>query len=75
MAKYMTQQMSSSKATPKTYYRKQTQPHPSHEETGRFTRDAKQDYARFNHISVNQVVAGTFRSSQGIPSGRNTYEI
>ena len=75
MAKYMTQQMSSSNTTPKTYYRKQTQPHPSHTETGKFTNDAKQNYATFNHISVRQVVAGTFKSSQGRPSGRNTYEI
>ena len=71
----MTQSMSSSKTETIIYYRKQTGSHPSHTESGNFTRDAKSNYATFNHISENDVVEGTYRSSQGVPTGRKTYEL
>lgn len=41
MAKYMVQKMSSGTLKAITYYRKQTQDHPSHDESGRFTQDAQ----------------------------------
>ncbi len=75
MAIYMTQQMSSANTIPITYYRKQSQPHVSHEESGAFTQAAKQNYAQFNNINIDQVDAGTYRSGQGVPTGGKTYEI
>jgi len=75
MPQYMTQTMSSGTLPPKLYYRRQTQPHVSHEESGRFTQDAKNNYAAFNHIPVNQVVEGTYHSGQGVPTAPNRYEI
>lgn len=71
----MTQAMSSDNTIKITYYRKQTQPHPSHDETGQFTQDAELNYSEFNHIELSQVEKGTFRSSQGIPTGGKTFEI
>ena len=75
MALYMTQPMSSPKTETITYYRKQSQPHPSHAESGAFTQAAKSNYATFNHISETDVIEGTYRSSQGVPTGGKTYEI
>jgi hypothetical protein len=75
MAKYMTQRMSSGKLPPKTYYRKQTQDHVTHEESGAFTQAAKSNYARFNNIHEDAVDLGTYRSGQGIPTGVGTFEI
>jgi hypothetical protein len=75
MPKYMTQKMSSGKLPTKTYYRKQTQDHVSHEESGAFTQAAKSNYAQFNHIDEAAVVEGTYKSGQGIPTGGGTFEI
>lgn len=72
---YMVQSMSSGSLPAKTYYRKQTVAHPSHVETGNFTQAAMDNYASFNHINVRDVVAGTFRSGQGVPTGKNTFQI
>ena len=70
----MTQPMSTPNTTKITYYRKQSA-HPSHEESGAFTAAAKSNYATFNNISKNTVDEGTYKSSQGIPTGGKTYEI
>lgn len=75
MAKYMTQCMSSGLLTKITYYRKQSNSHPSHEESGAFTTDAIADYATTNSIEKSAVEEGTYRSNQGIPSGGTTEEI
>lgn len=75
MALYMTQSMASPNTVKITYYRQQSQPHPSHEESGAFTAAAKSNYASFNHISEGSVEVGTYRSSQGVPTGGKTYEI
>ena len=75
MAMYMTQSMSSPKTMLITYYRKQAHGHPSHAESGKFTNDARSNYAKFNNISEGVVTVGTYRSSQGIPIGGKTYEI
>lgn len=47
----------------------------SHDESGAFTQDAKQNYSTFNNLNVDQVVEGTFKSSQGVPTGGKVYEI
>ncbi|NER38845.1 MAG: hypothetical protein F6J93_33645 [Oscillatoria sp. SIO1A7] len=75
MALYMVQPMSSGTLPKKTYYRKQTSTHVSHDESGRFTQDAKSNYATFNHIPESKVVPGKFMSGQGKPSGSGTFEI
>jgi len=75
MALYLTQKMSSGTLPAITYYRKQINDHPSHTETGKFTQDAKNNYATFNHIPVANVIEGAFKSGQGIPTGGKTYEI
>lgn len=75
MALHMTQPMSSPKTETITYYRKQSKPHVSHEESGAFTEAAKSNYATFNNISRTDVTEGTYRSSQGVPTGGKTYEI
>lgn len=75
MADYMTQKMSSGTLIPITYYRKQTQPHPSHEESGAFTSAAKNNYATFNNIPESEVEEGAYKSSQGVPTGGKTYKI
>ncbi|OOE76072.1 hypothetical protein [Salinivibrio sp. ML290] len=75
MANYMVQSMSSDKTIPITYYRKQSQPHVTHQESEAFTRDAIDNYAEFNHLELNQVVAGHYRSSQGVPTSGKVYEI
>ena len=74
MAKYMTQKMSSGTLAAVTYYRKQSA-HPSHSESGKFTQDAIDDYARANNIPASDVDKGTYRSDQGVPQGGNTCEI
>lgn len=75
MALYMTQPMASPNTIKITYYRKQSQPHPSHEESGAFTAAAKSNYATFNHIPGSDVEEGIYKSSQGVPTGGKTYEI
>lgn len=70
----MTQKMSSGTLAAITYYRKQSA-HPSHEESGKFTQDAIDDYAQKNNIQADQVDKGTYRSDQGVPQGGNTCEI
>ena len=72
---YMTQTMSSGTLPTKLYYRAQTQEHVSHDESSRFTQDAKQNYATFNHIVVGNVVEGTYRSGQGVPTADNRFQI
>lgn len=74
MALYMTQKMSSGILQVTTYYRKSSA-HPSHEESSKFTRDAKQAYADLHGIEVASVEAGTYKSGQGVPIGGNTEEI
>jgi hypothetical protein len=69
MPSYMTQKMSSGRLKATTYYRKQTQPHVSHDESGRFTQDAKRDYATERGVAESAVEVGTFKSGQGIPTG------
>jgi hypothetical protein len=71
MPNYMTQKMSSGTRTPITYYRKQTQAHVTHKESGAFTQAAKTSYAATNNLTVGQVEAGTFKSGQGVPTGSN----
>jgi hypothetical protein len=75
MAYYMTQVMSSVRCEPCNYYRKQSSEHVSHVESGKFTGDAMNNYAVFNHIPVVSVVAGRYMSEQGVPTGGKTYEI
>ena len=75
MALYMTQPMSSPNTIKITYYRKQTQPHVSHSESGAFTADAKAIYADSNNIPQSEVEVGTFRSSQGVPTSGETCKI
>ena len=75
MANYMTQKMSSGTLQAITYYRKQKQPHPSHDETRAFTQTAKAKYAEIHNISSDQVEAGKFKSSQGTPTDPNAQEI
>ena len=75
MAVYLTQKMSSGQLLPITYYRQQKTEHPSHTDTGKFTQDAKSNYAKFNHISEDQVEVGVFKSRQGKPTSGKTYEI
>jgi len=75
MALYMTQSMDTAKTIKITYYRKQTQPHPSHAESGAFTDAAKANYAEFNSIPESDVEEGTYRSSQGVPTAGKVYEI
>jgi len=75
MPNYMTQTMSSPKTELITYYRKQKNQHPSHDESGAFTQAAQFNYATFNRIEENQVVVGPYRSGQGVPTGGKTWEI
>lgn len=72
---YLVQKMSSGTLPVKNYYRRQTTDHPSHDETERFTHDAKMNYAKFNHIFEEKVEVGKFLSGQSKPTGSNTYEI
>ena len=75
MPNYMTQTMSSPNTTTKLYYRRQTQDHPTHTESGQFTEYARTNYASFNNIAPNLVASGTYRSGQGVPDTPNSYEI
>jgi hypothetical protein len=75
MAIYMTQQMSSEKCIPITYYKKQSSEHVSHTESGAFTTAAKTNYSAFNHVAVGKVVAGAYKSGQGVPTGGKTFEL
>ncbi|NHZ32918.1 MULTISPECIES: hypothetical protein [Massilia] len=74
MAKYMTQKMSSGVLQATTYYQAQSD-HPSHGESGAFTRAATSDYATVHNITVAEVEVGTYKSNQGVPTGGNTKEI
>ena len=75
MADYMTQKMSSGTLTAITYYRKQSKPHVDHKESGKFTADAKANYATKNSIAQSAVDAGTYKSCQGVPTGGTTENI
>ncbi|MEG3790100.1 hypothetical protein V1318_08210 [Lysobacter sp. CCNWLW3] len=72
---YMTQSMSSGILPVIQYYRRQSQPHVSHAESGAFTTDATAAYATANNIATNAVVPGNYRSGQGRPANRNAVEI
>jgi hypothetical protein len=56
------------------YFRKQSA-HPSHAESGDFTRSAKADYATRNNIAEDDVETGTYRSGQGRPKDDEAVEI
>jgi hypothetical protein len=75
MPYYMTQKMSSGTLPARTYYRKQRNAHPSHEQSSAFTQDATDAYATLNNIAASAVVAGSYRSNQGVPTGSDTVEI
>lgn len=75
MPNYMTQSMSSAKTIKITYYRAQSQPHVSHQESGAFTNAAIANYAQFNHLNPQDVEPGTFKSGQGVPTGGKVFEI
>lgn len=75
MPKYMTQTMSEGAHPSVLYYRKQSQPHVSHAESGQFTRDAVDDYARTYDVPADQVEKGKYMSSQGRPRSDDAVEI
>lgn len=75
MPLYMTQKMSSGVKKPITFYRKQSSPHVSHEESSKFTTDAKSTYATERSVPVGSVEEGTYKSGQGVPTGGDTQEI
>lgn len=75
MALYMTQTMRSGMLPATLYYRKQSQPHPSHAETGAFTNAAIAAYAATHAIALNAVEVGNFRSGQGVPNNPNAVNI
>ena len=71
---YMTQTLRSGTLPAKTYYKRQTNPHVTHEESRAFTQAARQNYATFNHIAEEQVEVGPYQSGQGVPQGA-TFEL
>ncbi|MDN5870230.1 MAG: hypothetical protein L0H73_05860 [Nitrococcus sp.] len=75
MPKYMVQSMSAGILASSQYYRKQRTPHVTHDESERFTADAKADYANEHGIEMTNVVEGTYRSGQGVPNNPNTIPI
>ncbi len=75
MANYMNQPMSSGILKKITYYRKQSQKHPSHKESGKFTDDAVKHYAALNKIKKDHVEKGKYEKCKGIPTGGETCEI
>lgn len=75
MPNYMTQKMSSGTIKATTYYRRQKSDHPHHDETSKFTSDAKTDYATAHGIEEDEVEGGKFASNQGIPTGGDIKKI
>lgn len=75
MPLYMTQKTSSGNLPAITYYRRQTQPHVTHVESGAFTQAAQLAYAATNHVPVGAVDLGTYKSGQGVPTGGNVEQI
>ena len=71
MPLYMTQKTSAGTLPATTYYRRQTQPHVSHVESGAFTLAAQQAYAVAHTLPVADVVLGSYKSGQGVPVGGN----
>lgn len=69
MALYMTQKMSSGILAAVTYYRKQKNEHPSHDESGAFTSAAVRHYAGANNIEESEVEQGKYQKCQGVPNG------
>jgi hypothetical protein len=68
MPSYMTQKMSSGSHKAILYYRKQTQPHVTHTESGKFTTDATNAYmATYNITDSSKVELGDYKSGQGRP--------
>ncbi|WP_211371874.1 hypothetical protein [Marilutibacter maris] len=57
------------------YYRKQSQPHVSHTESGKFTTDAVKTYAETYDVPVDDVEKGKYMSSQGKPKSSTAVEI
>lgn len=75
MPHYMVQSMSSGALSTIVYYRRQSSAHVTHAESGGFTQDAINNYAQRQHIAINQVVEGRYRSGQGRPNNPNAEEI
>lgn len=75
MPLYMTQKTSSGRLPAITYYRRQTQPHVSHVESGAFTQAAQVAYAATNHVAVGEVELGAYHSGQGVPTGGKVEQI
>ncbi len=75
MAAYMTQKTSAGVKPATLYYRKQTVPHPTHDESSAFTTAAKTAYAGANQIAVNLVELGAYMSGQNKPSSNNAVEV
>ncbi len=69
MPKYMVQSVESGTLGKITYYRKQTQDHVSHDESGRFTQDAQARYRTDKNLAGTAAVElGSYKSGQGVPS-------
>lgn len=75
MPLYMTQKTSSGVLPAITYYRRQTQPHVSHVESGAFTQAAQLAYATAKQVPVGAVELGAYKSGQGVPTGGNVEQI
>jgi hypothetical protein len=75
---YMTVNVQYESLPKKTYYRKQSSDHVSHDESGAFSADAKMNYVTFNHLTPNQaanVSVTGYKSGQGIPTSPGAYEL
>jgi len=57
------------------YYRKQSQPHVSHAESGAFSVAAQNDYAVTYNVPAVNVVLTSYRSGQGVPRSPNAVQI
>jgi len=75
MPNFMTQKMSSGIKKAVTYYRKQSSPHVSHEESEAFTTAAVNHYATAQRVAPNTVETGKYFSGQGRPKDLNAEEI
>ncbi len=71
----MTQKLSAGIHPAVTYYRKQSQPHVSHAESGAFTTAAQNQYSLDYNVPVTDIELGRYRSGQGIPTAGLTEEI
>lgn len=57
------------------YYRKQSQPHVSHAESGSFSLAAQNDYAATYNVPAINVVLTSYRSGQGVPKSAKAVQI